>query len=88
MSRIRLSFAGVIVAIAVAVGIFVATSGGSAKTIHPTAPAASALSVRQTSLGPTLTDAQGRTLYLFQADKRNVSTLSAAGQAVWPPIHR
>lgn len=86
MSRIRLSFAGAIVAIAITVGIVVATSGGSAKTLRSAAPAASALSIRQTSLGPTLTDAQGRTLYLFLGDKRNVSTLSAAGQAVWPPF--
>jgi predicted lipoprotein with Yx(FWY)xxD motif len=28
----------------------------------------------------------GRTLYLFEGDKANVSTLSAAGRAVWPPL--
>ena len=45
-----------------------------------------AISVKQTSLGKTLVDANGRTLYLFQGDKPNVSTLSAAGKAVWPPF--
>jgi predicted lipoprotein with Yx(FWY)xxD motif len=48
--------------------------------------AASAISVRQTSLGATLVDANGRTLYLFEGDRPNVSTLSAAGQAIWPPF--
>jgi predicted lipoprotein with Yx(FWY)xxD motif len=31
-------------------------------------------------------DAKGRTLYLFAGDKPNLSRLSAAGQAVWPPF--
>ena len=35
---------------------------------------------------PTLVDANGRTLYLFEADRPNVSILSAAGQAIWPPF--
>jgi predicted lipoprotein with Yx(FWY)xxD motif len=38
------------------------------------------------SLGRLLTDGQGRTLYLFEADKPNVSTLSGAGLAIWPPV--
>ncbi len=31
-----------------------------------------------------MVDANGRTLYLFEGDKRNRSTLSHAGFAVWP----
>jgi predicted lipoprotein with Yx(FWY)xxD motif len=31
-----------------------------------------------------LVDANGRTLYLFEGDRRNHSTLSRAGFAVWP----
>jgi predicted lipoprotein with Yx(FWY)xxD motif len=38
------------------------------------------------SLGRLLTDGQGRTLYLFEADKPNVSKLSAAGLSIWPPL--
>src|ERR1700751_4645039 len=78
--------AGVAVLVAAAVAVIVATSGASTTKPQPTVAAASAISVRQTSLGATLVDANGRTLYLFQADRPNVSTLSAAGQAIWPPF--
>src|ERR1700761_7068057 len=65
--------------------VVLATSGGSAKTRAPQSVAAgSAISVRSTSLGKTLVDAQGRTLYLFEGDKANVSTLSSAGLSIWP----
>jgi predicted lipoprotein with Yx(FWY)xxD motif len=71
----------VTVAIA-AIAVVVIAAGGSAKTVA----GGSAVNVRQTSLGQTLVDANGRTLYLFEGDKRNISTLSAAGRAVWPPF--
>ena len=38
------------------------------------------------SLGRLLTDGNGRALYLFEADKPNVSKLSAAGLSIWPPL--
>jgi predicted lipoprotein with Yx(FWY)xxD motif len=64
--------------------IVLAVGGGSAKTPpHPTA-AGSAIGTRITSLGTTLVDAQGRTLYLFEGDRANVSRLSSAGLSVWP----
>jgi predicted lipoprotein with Yx(FWY)xxD motif len=65
--------------------IVLAVGGGSAKT-RPlqTAAAGSAVSIRTTSLGKTLVDANGRTLYLFAGDRTNVSTLSGAGLSVWP----
>jgi predicted lipoprotein with Yx(FWY)xxD motif len=78
--------AAVAVIVAAAVAVIVATSGASTAKPQPAVAAASAISVKQTSLGPTLVDANGRALYLFQADRPNVSTLSAAGQAVWPPF--
>jgi predicted lipoprotein with Yx(FWY)xxD motif len=71
-----------VVLIGVAVLVF-AVAGGSAKRASPLG-AASAVSVKQTSLGKTLVDANGRTLYLFEADRTGVSTLSPAGLAVWP----
>src|ERR1700722_13283632 len=80
------SFLPLVVTLAVVVvGVVVLASGGSAKT-RPHAANASAVTVRHTAVGQTLTDANGRTLYLFEGDKRNVSTLSAAGRAVWPPF--
>jgi predicted lipoprotein with Yx(FWY)xxD motif len=85
MSRTRFPLLAIAVLVAAVVAVVVATSGAST-TKATTVPAASAISVTQTSLGPTLVDANGRTLYLFAADKPNVSTLSAAGQAIWPPF--
>jgi len=61
-----------------------AIGGGNAKANQSQATATSAISIRSTSLGKTLVDANGRTLYLFEGDRANVSTLSSAGAAVWP----
>ena len=72
-----------IVIAAVAVAVF-AIGGGNAKANQSQAAAGSAISIRSTSLGKTLVDANGRTLYLFEGDRADVSTLSAAGAAVWP----
>ena len=86
MNRTRSSFGLVAVAIAAVVAIIVASSGGASKTVHPAVAPASSISVKQTPLGRTLVDANGRALYLFQADKRDQSTLSSAGLAVWPRL--
>jgi predicted lipoprotein with Yx(FWY)xxD motif len=87
MTRTRFSLAAAVaVVVAAAVAVIVATSSASSTKPRPTVAAASAISVRQTSLGATLVDANGRTLYLFEGDRPNVSTLSAAGQAIWPPF--
>jgi predicted lipoprotein with Yx(FWY)xxD motif len=69
--------------VVVAIAVVALAGGGSAKTRAHVA-ATSAVTMRHTALGQTLTDAKGRTLYLFEADKHNVSKLSAAGRAVWP----
>jgi len=86
MTLKRFSLVGVALAVAAVVAVIAATSGASTKKASQTLAASSALSLRQTPLGPTLVDANGRALYLFQADKPNLSKLSAAGQAVWPPF--
>jgi predicted lipoprotein with Yx(FWY)xxD motif len=44
------------------------------------------IQAQTSSLGRLLTDGHGRTLYLFEADKPNVSKLSAAGLSIWPPF--
>jgi predicted lipoprotein with Yx(FWY)xxD motif len=56
---------------------------GGGATVVPTAGKA-AIQVRRTALGRILVDAQGRTLYLFEADKANVSNCSAACLSIWP----
>jgi predicted lipoprotein with Yx(FWY)xxD motif len=84
MTRNRLPL--VIVVILAIVAVITATSGGAQRKAPRRAAGGSAISVAQTPVGKALADANGRTLYLFAADKPNVSRLSAAGQAVWPPF--
>jgi predicted lipoprotein with Yx(FWY)xxD motif len=66
------------------VAIIVATGGGAAKASRRAVASTSSISIKQTALGKTLADANGRVLYLFEADKRDRSTLSSAGRAIWP----
>ena len=42
--------------------------------------------VRETPLGSVLTDARGRTLYLFDADRSSKSRCYAQCAAAWPPF--
>ena len=86
MTRNRMSLPVLVVVIVAAVAVIAATSGGSAKKAQRAVAANSAISLKQTTLGMALADANGRTLYLFAGDRPNVSTLSAAGRAVWPPF--
>jgi predicted lipoprotein with Yx(FWY)xxD motif len=85
MNRTRLTLPILVFLIAAVVAVIVSTSGASTRK-QPSVAAGSAVTVGQTALGGTLADAKGRTLYLFAPDKSNVSTLSVAGRAVWPPF--
>ncbi len=82
MKRIHITSFSFLVAGIVA--LVVAVSSGIANTTTRLPAGGAALSVEQTPLGKTLVGANGRTLYLFEADKPNVSRLSRAGFAVWP----
>lgn len=58
-------------------------------TGSPTATAAGVATVmlrEAGDLGPVLTDGEGRTLYLFEADKSEKSTCNDACAAAWPPL--
>ena len=73
---------------AIVAAIVIATSGGSSATgaSAPSAKsAAGTIATRQTPLGRILVDGKGRTLYLFEADKPNVSTCAGACASIWPP---
>ena len=59
--------------------------GTKASTSAPSR-AGTVIQAQTSSLGRMLTDGHGRTLYLFAADKPNVSKLSAAGLSIWPPF--
>ena len=54
----------------------------------PAAPASGAtrIAVATHGSGPMLVDAQGRTLYLWEADTGTTSTCSGACAAGWPPV--
>jgi len=61
---------------------------GSAAT--PTAPPATAraakVGVRNSPLGRILVDGRGRTLYLFEKDKRASSSCYGSCASIWPPF--
>jgi predicted lipoprotein with Yx(FWY)xxD motif len=86
MTRKRLPVLTVLVAIVAIVAVIAASSGGAQRRAPRAVAAGSAISLAQTPAGKALVDANGRTLYLFEGDKPNVSLLSAAGRAVWPPF--
>jgi predicted lipoprotein with Yx(FWY)xxD motif len=80
MNRTRaISFSALLTLLASAILVFAA--GGSAAKARVSA---TTLGVRQTPLGRILVGTGGRTLYLFLADRPNVSRLSRAGFAAWP----
>jgi predicted lipoprotein with Yx(FWY)xxD motif len=80
-----------VVAIVAIVLVATASGGGSKKSKTAGAPgqsaaASSAIDVRNGPLGKMLVDAHGRTLYLFEADKPNMSNCSGACLSIWPPL--
>jgi predicted lipoprotein with Yx(FWY)xxD motif len=90
------SIAGLLGAAAIVVGVVAVTSDsaknnahsgyGTASSTTAAGRAGTVVQAHTSSLGRVMTDGQGRTLYLFQADKPNVSKLLAAGLSVWPPL--
>jgi predicted lipoprotein with Yx(FWY)xxD motif len=68
---------GLLAAIVLPGGIAFASGGGGGST---------AISVQHTTLGSVITSKSGLTLYLFEADKRNVSTCSGDCATVWHPL--
>jgi predicted lipoprotein with Yx(FWY)xxD motif len=59
--------------------------GGPATSSAPKA-AAAVVDLRGSKLGKILVDAQGRTLYLFEADKAGRSACDGACASAWPPF--
>jgi predicted lipoprotein with Yx(FWY)xxD motif len=69
----------------------VAACGGSASTGSTSAPATSVATATvsvamNAKLGQILVDGNGRTLYLFEADKSSSSTCYGACATYWPPL--
>ena len=65
------------------------TYGGSSSSAAPTPSSGGSgpsVKLASTKLGKVLVDAQGRTLYLFEADKGPMSACGGACAGVWPPL--
>jgi predicted lipoprotein with Yx(FWY)xxD motif len=66
------------------------SSGGGLYGTGPTASSGpsmgAAVDLRGTKLGQTLVDGQGRTLYLFEADKAGTSSCQGPCASAWPPF--
>jgi predicted lipoprotein with Yx(FWY)xxD motif len=63
----------------------IGTAGAMAATAHTSASGA-VVSTRSTSLGKVLVGGNGRTLYMFSADKKGKSACSTTCAAVWIPL--
>ena len=88
MNRILMPALGLAATAAIAAGCGgnSGTSYGGAKTTTPKpAVAAAKVMTSKTSLGTIVVDGQGRTLYMFEADRNGKSTCSGACAAAWPP---
>ena len=59
--------------------------GGNAGTA-PQTPSTTSVATATSSLGTILTDAQGRTLYLFTKDASGTSSCTGTCLSVWPPV--
>jgi predicted lipoprotein with Yx(FWY)xxD motif len=62
-----------------------AGSYGAAPTTSSGSPSAAIVDLGGSKLGQTLVDGQGRTLYLFEADKTGKSNCNGACTSAWPP---
>ncbi len=63
--------------------VFSATAGAADE---PAKKPAHTIAVKDSKLGPILTDGAGMSLYMFTPDRRNVSNCEGACLAAWPPI--
>ena len=61
-------------------------SSSSASTSAPPAGSGPSVKLASTGLGKVLVDSQGRTLYLFEADKGPMSKCDGSCATIWPPL--
>lgn len=88
MKRLTTPFAAA-VAVAIAAGALATGCGGSSGASGESAkpgPRAAMVAVASSPLGRILVDGQGRTLYLFQADKGSNSMCYGECALAWPPL--
>jgi predicted lipoprotein with Yx(FWY)xxD motif len=63
-----------------------AALGDASSASSPQASKGARVALGKTALGKVLVDAQGRTLYLFEKDKRGRSACHGACATYWPPL--
>jgi predicted lipoprotein with Yx(FWY)xxD motif len=64
-----------------------ATTSATSKTTETTSSQPATVAVAQTSLGKTLVDANGKTIYLFENDKTaDMSTCTGQCATTWPAV--
>jgi predicted lipoprotein with Yx(FWY)xxD motif len=86
-TSLRKKSVGLLIAPA-AVALVIAGCGGGGSGKAPSSTSASSSpTLRLAGLAPgkALVDGQGRTLYLFEADKGDTSTCNGACASIWPP---
>ena len=84
LSLRRFAFGVALGAIAATAVLVVAAYGGVASATR--APKGALVGLRKTKLGPVLVDARGRTLYLFEKDRKGTSACKTACVKYWPPL--
>lgn len=67
-------------------GSYVGGAAAAGGKTTANAGAATTVALRKLKVGTALVDAQGRTLYLFQADTGSTSNCNGACASVWPPV--
>jgi predicted lipoprotein with Yx(FWY)xxD motif len=88
MSRIMVVIGIAVVAFAVAAcgGTSGGGYGGGGGSTASSSSGKGSVALASTKLGKVLVDGNGRTLYLFEADKTTKSTCYGACAGIWPPL--
>lgn len=73
------------VTVAAILALALAAGSAAIAATHSTAHGTS-VSTASTGLGKVITDSRGRTLYLFEKDKRGHSACSGICASYWPPL--
>ena len=84
--RGRLFLLSALAAVALAIGAVAVASAARTTPAARSSNSAAVVSVRHTKLGRILVDRAGRTLYLFERDRRNHSNCGGACAAARPPL--
>jgi predicted lipoprotein with Yx(FWY)xxD motif len=84
LSLRRFAFGLALGAIAAAAVLVPAALGGNASTAS--APRSALVALRSTTLGSVLVDARGRTLYVFEEDRKGMSACDTSCVKFWPPL--